>query len=117
MLIILLENEANTLLRKLPKIGLITDRSIQQEKQNQYQHIRKQLHKIHKKVLQRHRPKSINQYIHLMKNKKLEEFPTNNKANKLQGFRFKHKRYNLKGSEVHRSMSMNKILGVLFIHC
>jgi len=37
--------------------------------------------------------------------------PSINKSNQLQGFRFEYKGINLKGSEVHRSMTGGKLIG------
>jgi hypothetical protein len=92
------------------QMELTTARSVQQEQQGVYQSIRKEMHKIHKDVLQEHRPKSIDTYIKHMKAKDIEVIPSINRSNKLQGFRFEYKGHNLKGSEVHRSMSESKIL-------
>ena len=44
-----------------------------------------------------------------MKQRNIDVIPSINKSNKLQGFRFEYKGQNLKGSEVHRSMSMGRI--------
>ena len=45
-----------------------------------------------------------------MKNHRVKVLPSINKANQLQGFRFEYKGVNLKGSQVHRSMSGNNII-------
>jgi hypothetical protein len=37
--------------------------------------------------------------------------PSINKSNQLQGFRFEYKGVNLKGSDVHRSMTGGKLIG------
>jgi len=44
-----------------------------------------------------------------MKQFQVTVIPCINKQNKLQGFRFEFGSTNLKGSEIHRSMSMGKI--------
>ena len=45
-----------------------------------------------------------------MKGKGVTIIPSINKQQKLQGFRFAYKGQNLKGSEVHRSLSGGKII-------
>lgn len=44
-----------------------------------------------------------------MKKLDIKVVPVINKSNQLQGFRYKYKNVNLKGSEVHRSLSINKV--------
>jgi hypothetical protein len=56
------------------------------------------------------RPKLLDEYISKMKAEKVEIIPTINKANQLQGFRVEYKGVNLKASEVHRSMSGNRLI-------
>ena len=46
-----------------------------------------------------------------MKENNVAVIPTINRANKLQGFRFKYQGHSFKASEVHRSMSGGKIIG------
>ncbi|WP_238474643.1 hypothetical protein [Maribacter algarum] len=55
------------------------------------------------------RPKDFDQYIKYMKQNGIKVIPSINRQNQLQGFRFEHKGHNLKGSEVHRSMSGSKL--------
>ncbi len=55
-------------------------------------------------------------YIKLMKEKSIIVIPSINKQRKLQGFRFEYKGQNLKGSEVHRSMSGGKIISQISIN-
>jgi hypothetical protein len=55
------------------------------------------------------RPRDFDQYIERMKQNGVKVIPSINKAGKLQGFRFEYKGHNLKGSEVHRSMSGGKL--------
>jgi len=45
-----------------------------------------------------------------MKEKNVVVIPSINKSNQLQGFRFQYKGHNLKGSEVHRSMSGSRLV-------
>ncbi len=56
------------------------------------------------------RPKSLDEYINKMKSCNVQVIPSINKSNQLQGFRFEYKGANLKGSEVHRSMTGGKLI-------
>tara|TARA_R110002126_G_scaffold267119_2_gene410546 strand:- start:771 stop:1640 length:870 start_codon:yes stop_codon:yes gene_type:complete len=91
------------------QMGLTTVREVQQERLNQVQNVRQEIKQIHEKVLTEMKPKDFDQYIRYMKQINVEVIPSINKANQLQGFRFEYKGQNLKGSEVHRSMSMARI--------
>ena len=90
-------------------MGLTTVREVQQAKQEALQTARQQIRDIHKEVMQEYKPKNFEQYIKYMRHKEVKVIPSINKSNKLQGFRFQYKGYNLKGSEVHRSMSGGKL--------
>ncbi len=46
-----------------------------------------------------------------MKEHQVTVIPSVNKSNQLQGFRFEYKEVNLKGSDVHRSMTGGKLIG------
>ncbi|GHA43208.1 hypothetical protein GCM10007103_25600 [Salinimicrobium marinum] len=61
-------------------------------------------------IMLQSRPRSLDEYISKMKDKQVKVIPSINKSNQLQGFRFIYKVTNLKGSEVHRSMSGNNIV-------
>ncbi len=91
------------------QLNLTRVRDVQQEKLQELKHLRKEIQNIHEKVLQS-RPKSIDEYILKMQHHKVKVIPSINKSNQLQGFRFEYKGINLKGSEVNRSMSGNKII-------
>ena len=91
------------------QMGLTTVKEVQQEKLNQIQNIRAEIKGIHEKVNSEVRPKNFDQYIKSMKDYNVDVIPSINKQNRLQGFRFEYGGQNLKGSEVHRSMSINKI--------
>ena len=67
------------------------------------------LKRIHEKVISEVRPKDFDQYMRYMKRHEVKVVPHINKSNKLQGFRFEYKGHNLKGSEVHRLMSINNL--------
>lgn len=91
------------------QMGLTTVREVQQERLNQIQSVRQEMKQIHEKVLTEMKPKDFDHYIKYMKQRNVKVIPSINKANQLQGFRFEYKGQNLKGSEVHRSMSMGRI--------
>ena len=55
------------------------------------------------------KPKSFDAYIKAMETNGVKVIPTINKQNNLQGFRFEFDGHNLKGSEVHRNMSIGNI--------
>ncbi len=95
--------------RVAKQMGLTTVKEVQQEKLNQIQNIRAEIKGIHEKVISEVRPKNFDQYIKSMKDYNVEVIPSINKQNRLQGFRFEYGGQNLKGSEAHRSMSINKI--------
>src|SRR5690606_835361 len=91
------------------EMKLTTVKQVQMEKEFNLKDIRSEIKRRHDVVMKQHHPKSFNQYIELMKANKVEIIPCINKAGKLQGFRFEFDGYNLKGSEVHRSMSIGNI--------
>ena len=91
------------------ELGLTRVREVQQERLNELKGLRQEIKNIHDRVLQS-RPKSLDEYINKMKAQKVEVIPTINKANQLQGFRVEYKGGNLKASEVHRSMSGNRLI-------
>lgn len=95
--------------RVAKQMGLTTVREVQQEKLNEIKNVRQQIKEIHEKVMDQHRPKDFDQYIERMKKNNVEVIPSINKAGKLQGFRFEYQGHNLKGSEVHRSMSGSRL--------
>ena len=95
--------------RVAKQMGLTTVREVQQEKLNEIKNVRQQIKDIHEKVMDQHRPRDFDQYIERMKQKEVKVIPSINKAGKLQGFRFEYNGHNLKGSEVHRSMSGGRL--------
>ncbi len=95
--------------RVAKQMGLTTVREVQQEKLNQVKNVRQEIKQIHEKVITEMKPNDFDQYIKYMKQMNVEVIPSINKSNLLQGFRFEYKSQNLKGSEVHRSMSMGRI--------
>ncbi|PKA99666.1 relaxase/mobilization nuclease-like protein [Flavobacteriaceae bacterium MAR_2009_75] len=91
------------------QMGMTTVREVQQQKLDRVKDIRAEVKQIHEKVMTEMRPKDFNQYIKCMKQRDVEVVPSINKQNQLQGFRFAYKGESLKGSHVHRSMSMGRI--------
>ena len=95
--------------RVAKQMGLTTVREVQQEKLNELKNVRQQIREIHEKVMDQHRPRDFDQYMERMKQSDVKVIPSINKAGKLQGFRFEYNGHNLKGSEVHRSMSGGRL--------
>jgi hypothetical protein len=95
--------------RVAKEMGLTTVRDVQQQKMEQARDARIILKRIHEKVISEVRPRDFDQYIKAREGHPVKVIPSINKQNQLQGFRFEFAGQNLKGSEVHRSMSMNKI--------
>jgi len=93
------------------QMSLTTVREVQQEKLYRTQEHRSEIQRIHEKVMAKERPRDFDQYIKSMEENKVKVIPSINRQNQLQGFRFEYKGTNLKGSEVHRSMSMGRIAG------
>jgi len=91
------------------QMGLTTVREVQQIKLNEIKNVRQEIKQIHEKVITEMNPKDFDQYLRYMKQNNVKVIPSINKSNQLQGFRFAYKDQNLKGSEVHRSMSMGRI--------
>ncbi|MCK0190807.1 relaxase/mobilization nuclease domain-containing protein [Arenibacter sp. F20364] len=96
--------------RVAEKMGLTTVREVQLERLEQLLNIRQEIKNVHEKVMNEQRPKDLDNYIKLMKEKNVVVIPSINKSNQLQGFRFQYKGHNLKGSEVHRSMSGSRLV-------
>ena len=95
------------------EMGLTTVKEVQLEKELDTIQTRLDIKNIHQKVMENQKPKTIDDYIKAMKAEKVTVIPSINKSNKLQGFRFGYQGVNLKGSEVHRSMSGGKLIGQL----
>ncbi|TLP79277.1 relaxase/mobilization nuclease domain-containing protein [Maribacter sp. ACAM166] len=91
------------------QMGLTTVREVQQGKLNEVKIVRQEIKQVHEKVITEMKPKDFDQYIKYMKQKNVEVIPSIGKSNQLRGFRFEYQGQNLKGSDVHRSMSMGRI--------
>ncbi|SHK64239.1 Relaxase/Mobilisation nuclease domain-containing protein [Maribacter aquivivus] len=98
------------------EMDLKTVKEVQAEKLKPLQKVRNEIHSIHLQILKKEHPKTFNDYIKKMASRNVEVIPSINKGGKLQGFRFEYKGINLKGSEVHRSMSGGKIANGLSIN-
>ena len=91
------------------EMGLTTVREVQQEKLNELKRIRTAIKEIHQKVMSEMKPGDFDSYIGSMRKQQVKVIPSINRQKQLQGFRFEYKGHNLKGSEVHRSMSGGKL--------
>lgn len=91
------------------EMGLTTVREVQQQKLDRVKDVRAEIKLIHERVMKELKPKDFDQYIKCMEQREVKIIPSINKSNRLQGFRFEYKGHNLKGSDVHRSMSMGRI--------
>ena len=90
-------------------MGLTTVKQIQFEKELNLIEIRMEIKRRHDLTMKQFQPKSFDAYVKAMEANGVKVIPTINKQNKLQGFRFEFDGHNLKGSEVHRNMSMGNI--------
>lgn len=97
--------------RVAKQMDLTTVREVQQEKLDRMKGIRSEIQQIHERVMAKERPRDFDGYIKAMEQNNVKVIPSINKQDRLQGFRFEYKGTDLKGSEVHRSMSMGGIAG------
>lgn len=88
---------------------LTTVRRLQIEKEFNLKDVRAEIKRRHEITMKNFKPRTFEQYIKAMETNGVKVIPSINKANKLQGFRFEFDGYNLKGSEIHRSMSGGNI--------
>ena len=95
------------------EMGLTPVKDVQLEKELDSIKVRLEIKEIHHKVMESHRPKTLDSYIKIMKERNVEVLPTINKADKLQGFRFQYEGHYFKASEVHRSISGGRIMAQL----
>lgn len=95
--------------RVAQQLNLTTVREVQLEKQINLKDIRQEIKRRHDLTMKTLRPRSFEDYIKAMETNGVKVIPSINKANKLQGFRFEYDGYNLKGSEIHRSMTGGNI--------
>ena len=90
-------------------MGLTTVKQVQFEKEFNLKEIRSEIKRRHDLTMKQFNPKSFDDYVKTMQVNGVKVIPTINNKNKLQGFRFEFDNHNLKGSEVHRKMSLGNI--------
>jgi len=90
-------------------MGLTTVKQVQFEKEFNLKEIRTEIKRRHDLTMKQFKPKSFDDYIKAMQVNNVKVIPTINNQKKLQGFRFEFDGQNLKGSEVHRNMSLGNI--------
>lgn len=91
------------------ELKLTTVKQVQFEREFDTRMIRNEIKQIHELTLKQDRPPSFSEYVKRMAAKDIKVTPSINKQGRLQGFRFKYKGNDFKGSEVHRSMSIGNI--------
>ena len=90
-------------------MGLTTVKQVQFEKEFNLREIRTEIKRRHDLTMKQFQLKSFDAYLKAMEANGVKVIPTINNQNKLQGFRFEFDGHNLKGSEVHRNMSLGNI--------
>ena len=95
--------------RVAQQMNLTTVREVQLEKQINLKDIRQEIKRRHDLTMKSMRPRTFEDYIKAMETNGVKVIPSINKANRLQGFRFEFDGHNLKGSEIHRSMTGGNI--------
>jgi len=88
---------------------LTTVKQVQFEKEFLLKEVRQEIKRRHELTLKQFSPKNFDDYIKAMQTNGVKVLPSINKAGSIQGFRFEFNGYNLKGSEVHRSMTGGNI--------
>lgn len=91
------------------RLQLTTVKQVQWEKDHNLSAIRAEIKRRHDLTMKQFQPRTFQDYIKGMEANGVKVIPCINKAEKLQGFRFEFDRYNLKGSEVNRSMTGGNI--------
>ncbi|GAA3560362.1 relaxase/mobilization nuclease domain-containing protein [Snuella lapsa] len=95
--------------RVAERMHLTTVKQVQFEKEFNLREIRAEIKRRHDLSMSQLKPRGMDDYIKAMKANGVDVIPVINKQNKLQGFRFGFDGHNLKGSEVHRNMSVGNI--------
>ncbi|WP_435139066.1 relaxase/mobilization nuclease domain-containing protein [Formosa sp. A9] len=95
--------------RVAQQLKLTTVKQVQFEKAFNLKEIRSEIKRRHDLTMKQFKPRGFDDYLKSMKTNGVEVIPVINKQNKLQGFRFEFSGHNLKGSEVHRNMSIGNI--------
>ncbi|MGB8704437.1 MAG: relaxase/mobilization nuclease domain-containing protein [Gillisia sp.] len=97
------------------ELGFQRVQEVQKEKLQELKGLRQEIKNIHDKVM-RAKPRSLDDYMKLMKAHQVNVIPTINKSNQLQGFRMEYKGVNLKASEVDRKMSGNRLIAQISLN-
>jgi len=95
--------------RVAENMKLTTVKQVQFEKEFDLKEVREEIKRRHDLSLKQFEPKSFKDYMEVMQTNGVKVIPSINKANKLQGFRFEFNGQNLKGSEIHKSMTGGNI--------
>lgn len=95
--------------RVAERMHLTTVKEVQFERAFNLIETRTEIKRRHDLTLKQFRPRSFDAYLKGMETNGVKVIPTINNQNKLQGFRFEFDGYDLKGSEVHRNMSIGNI--------
>lgn len=92
------------------QLKLTTIKEVQAKKLNKLKEIRKKIKNIHDFCIERRNIKNFEEYQNYLLGYDVTINKIVSKSNKLLGFRYIFQGVNLKGSEVHRSLSKNKLL-------
>jgi len=95
--------------RTAKQMGIQTVQDVQLEKNKALAQTRGEIYKAHQQVIHGS-TNDLQTYINRMQEQHITVIPVINKSKQLQGFRFEYKGQNIKGSEVHRSMSASNLL-------
>lgn len=98
------------------QLELTTVKQVQMEKEFLLKDVRLEIKRRHELSLKQFSPRNFEDYMKAMETNGVNVIPSINKSGSLQGFRFELDGYNLKGSEVHRSMSGSNIGQKLYGH-
>lgn len=109
-----ISKECQTIAKKIAnEFKLTTVMEIQERKRNATKAMRSEIFRNHQAVLKQ-KPASLDEYFKLLKKEDIEARAIINKSNQLQGFRYKFKNLDFKGSEVHRQLTGSNIIMELF---
>ncbi|GAL82174.1 mobilization protein BmgA [Algibacter lectus] len=90
-------------------LGLTTVKQVQFERGFNLKEIRTEIKRRHDLTMKQFKPKSFDAYLKSMEANGVKVIPSINNQKKLQGFRFEFDGHNLKGSAVHRNMTLGNI--------
>lgn len=105
-----ISKECQRIAKEIAKeLNLTTVEEIQIRKRNKTKAVRNEILKNHQSVI-KEKPKTIDEYFKLLKQKEIEARPIINKSNQLQGFRYKFKNSEFKGSEVNWKLTGSNLI-------